>query len=75
MTTDELCKPLPKDTSERLGDILEEKWVQELKNAKAAKRKPRLLYAVIRAFGWSYAKLGIIHVINELFLRSAIFKN
>lgn len=69
MTVNEICRPLPEDCSAHLGDCLEEKWELELKNAKLAGRDPKLLHAVLKAFGWSYGSLAFIHGINEIFLR------
>lgn len=69
MTVNELCRPLPEDRSSRLGNRLEKAWVKELKNAKSSGRDPKLVYAVIKAFGLSYAALAFIHGFNELFLR------
>ncbi|KAL0269547.1 UNVERIFIED_CONTAM: hypothetical protein PYX00_007245 [Menopon gallinae] len=67
MSSSELCMPLTEDTSDALGNALEEKWVEELENAKKRGRKPKLLYAVVKAFGWGYAKLALIHAANEIF--------
>lgn len=67
MTSNELCMPLMEDTSDTLGNTLEEKWMNELENAKKRGRKPKLLYAVVKAFGLGYAKLALIHAANEIF--------
>lgn len=74
MTSDELCRPMPEDTSEYLGDQLEKNWNRELERAKAANRQPRLLYAVVRTFYREYGiKYGMLHAINELVFR-LVFK-
>ncbi|KAL7295968.1 hypothetical protein TKK_0010526 [Trichogramma kaykai] len=51
----DLYAALPSDHSELLAGRLERHWREELEEARARQRKPRLLRPVCRVFGWSYA--------------------
>ncbi|XP_030376299.1 multidrug resistance-associated protein 4 [Scaptodrosophila lebanonensis] len=50
LNTDDLTKCLAEDESEPLGDRLEDKWYQELENARRKSRKPRLRNALFNCF-------------------------
>ncbi|XP_058803038.1 ATP-binding cassette sub-family C member 4 isoform X2 [Phymastichus coffea] len=51
----DLYNALPADLSQPLGDKLEKHWKREVENALKTNRKPRLLNAIKKTFGWSYS--------------------
>ncbi|CAB0032864.1 unnamed protein product [Trichogramma brassicae] len=55
----DLYAALPSDHSELLAGRLERHWREELEEARARQRKPRLLRPVCRVFGWSYALYAV----------------
>ncbi|XP_046412545.1 ATP-binding cassette sub-family C member 4 isoform X1 [Neodiprion fabricii] len=67
----DLYNALPEDHSAPLGDILEENWKNELKNAKEENRKPKLLQAIKKTFARSYYIYGIWILILSVFIRVA----
>ncbi|XP_043488596.1 ATP-binding cassette sub-family C member 4-like [Polistes fuscatus] len=54
----DLYNARPTDISELLGDKLEKNWMEELKAAKAAGRKPKLFTALRKTFFSSFAFYG-----------------
>ncbi|XP_049304937.1 ATP-binding cassette sub-family C member 4 isoform X3 [Bactrocera dorsalis] len=63
LNTDDLTKCMPKDSSEDLGDRLEEKWYAEVERARRKGRKPLLRNAILRTFWVSAVVDGIISLI------------
>ncbi|XP_050391108.1 ATP-binding cassette sub-family C member 4 [Patella vulgata] len=53
------------DSSDTLGDQLEREWFKELAKVKGTKKKPSLLIALIKCFGWRYSVLGFIVFVEE----------
>ncbi|KAK6195726.1 hypothetical protein SNE40_001091 [Patella caerulea] len=53
------------DSSDTLGDQLEREWFKELAKVKGTKKKPSLLIALIKCFGWRYSVLGFIVLVEE----------
>ncbi|XP_067134117.1 ATP-binding cassette sub-family C member 4-like, partial [Centruroides vittatus] len=56
-------RALPKDRSEYLGNLLQEKWKKELE-----REKPSLLKTLIRIFGRKYLLLFTLPILQECFL-------
>ncbi|XP_058795497.1 ATP-binding cassette subfamily C member 4-like isoform X2 [Phymastichus coffea] len=54
LKNDDLHDALPADVSEHLGGRLEKYWKNEVENARQSDRKPKLVNAIRKAFGWSY---------------------
>ncbi|OXU18927.1 hypothetical protein TSAR_000783 [Trichomalopsis sarcophagae] len=54
LTSDDLHDALPADVSEQLGGRLEKYWKNEVENARQSDKKPKLVNAIRKAFGWSY---------------------
>ncbi|XP_014208079.1 multidrug resistance-associated protein 4-like [Copidosoma floridanum] len=54
LTSDDLHDALPTDLSEQLGTRLEKHWKNEVENARQSDRKPKLVNAIGKTFGWSY---------------------
>ncbi|XP_050316874.1 ATP-binding cassette sub-family C member 4 [Bactrocera neohumeralis] len=63
LNTDDLTKCMPKDSSEDLGDRLEEKWYAEVERARRKGRKPLLRNAILRTFWVSAVVDGAISLI------------
>ncbi|XP_054168884.1 ATP-binding cassette sub-family C member 4-like [Oppia nitens] len=58
------------DSSKRLGEKLEKEWDNELETAFHKKRRPSLLRAILRAFGFWYFMSGSISILNEGIIRT-----
>ncbi|XP_075985083.1 ATP-binding cassette sub-family C member 4-like [Anticarsia gemmatalis] len=65
----DLTKPKDNHLSEKLGDRLEKKWLEEIALANKQGRKPSLLRAMTKAFWMSYAPSGIMFLIQALVLK------
>ncbi|KAM3966608.1 ATP-binding cassette subfamily C member 4 isoform 1-T1 [Aphomia sociella] len=65
----DLTKPKENHLSEKLGDRLEKKWLEEIALANKQGRKPSLLRAMTKAFWMSYAPSGILFFIQALMLK------
>lgn len=61
---DDLFDPLDEHKSNKLGEQLEKFWRQEHRKH----RKAALHIALFRMFGWQFAFLGIIKLIDEIML-------
>lgn len=65
----DLTKPKESHLSDKLGDRLEKKWLEEIALASKQGRKPSLLRAMTKAFWMSYAPSGIMFLIQALVLK------
>ncbi|XP_068628825.1 ATP-binding cassette sub-family C member 4-like isoform X2 [Battus philenor] len=65
----DLTKPKDNHLSDKLGDRLEKKWLEEIALASKQSRKPSLLRAMTKAFWLSYAPSGIMFLIQALILK------
>ncbi|PZC86948.1 ATP-binding cassette sub-family C member 4 [Helicoverpa zea] len=65
----DLTKPKDSHLSDKLGDRLEKKWLEEIALASKQGRKPSLLRAMTKAFWMSYAPSGIMFLIQALVLK------
>ncbi|KAG6461025.1 multidrug resistance-associated protein 4 isoform X1 [Manduca sexta] len=65
----DLTKPKDNHLSDKLGDRLEKKWLEEIALANKKGRKPSLLRAMTKAFWMSYAPSGIMFLIQALILK------
>ncbi|XP_060873208.1 ATP-binding cassette sub-family C member 4-like isoform X2 [Metopolophium dirhodum] len=69
LEVNDLYATLNDHTSSSLGRELEEKWNDELANAKKANRSPSLTKALTKMFGVKFMLLGLLQSIVEIFLR------
>ncbi|KAJ0181181.1 hypothetical protein K1T71_003266 [Dendrolimus kikuchii] len=65
----DLTKPKESHLSDKLGDRLEKKWIEEIALADKQGRKPSLLRAMTKAFWMSYAPSGVMFLIQALLLK------
>ncbi|XP_037964111.2 ATP-binding cassette sub-family C member 4 isoform X2 [Plutella xylostella] len=65
----DLTKPKESHLSDKLGDRLEKKWLEEIALASRQGRKPSLLRAMTKAFWMSYAPSGFMFLIQALLLK------
>ncbi|XP_050673524.1 ATP-binding cassette subfamily C member 4-like isoform X1 [Leptidea sinapis] len=65
----DLTKPKENHLSDKLGDRLEKKWIEEIALANKHGRKPSLLRAMTKTFWLSYAPSGIMFLIQALILK------
>ncbi|XP_041974686.1 ATP-binding cassette sub-family C member 4 isoform X2 [Aricia agestis] len=65
----DLTKPKDSHLSDKLGDRLEKKWLEEISLASRQGRKPSLLRAMTKAFWLSYAPSGVMFFIQALILK------
>ncbi|XP_026726081.1 multidrug resistance-associated protein 4 [Trichoplusia ni] len=65
----DLTKPKDSHLSDKLGDRLEKKWLEEIALASKQGRKPSLLRAMTKAFWMSYAPSGVMFLIQALILK------
>ncbi|XP_013144481.1 PREDICTED: probable multidrug resistance-associated protein lethal(2)03659 [Papilio polytes] len=65
----DLTNPKDGHLSNKLGDRLEKKWMEEIALASKQGRKPSLLRAMTKAFWLSYAPSGIMFFIQALILK------
>ncbi|XP_062142485.1 probable multidrug resistance-associated protein lethal(2)03659 [Drosophila sulfurigaster albostrigata] len=71
LETSDLYKTLREHKTETLGDKISVAWNRELlKQQKNPNKKPSLLCALIRVFGWYYGLLGLVLFLLELGLRT-----
>uniref|UniRef100_A0A182KEI1 Multidrug resistance-associated protein lethal(2)03659 n=1 Tax=Anopheles christyi TaxID=43041 RepID=A0A182KEI1_9DIPT len=69
LNTDDLYQPLREHKSDGLGDRLCEAWENEQKQARMKNRKPKLLRAGFRVFGWEIALLGLVLLTLEMLFK------
>ncbi|XP_060810578.1 ATP-binding cassette sub-family C member 4 isoform X2 [Amyelois transitella] len=65
----DLTKPKDSHLSDKLGDRLEKKWLEEISLAHKQGRKPSLLRAMTKAFWLSYAPSGFMFLLQALLLK------
>ncbi|XP_041354291.1 ATP-binding cassette sub-family C member 4-like [Gigantopelta aegis] len=65
LETSDMFNVAPQDASDMLGDKLEREWMKEIKKQKKTGKKPSLMKALIRMFGFKYMLLGIIILFEE----------
>ncbi|XP_045502974.1 ATP-binding cassette sub-family C member 4-like isoform X2 [Colias croceus] len=65
----DLTKPKENHHSDKLGDRLEKKWLEEIALASKQGRKPSLLRAMTKTFWLSYAPSGVMFLIQALILK------
>ncbi|XP_072936015.1 ATP-binding cassette sub-family C member 4-like [Epargyreus clarus] len=65
----DLTRPKDNHLSDKLGDRLEVKWLEEISLANKQSRKPSLLRAMTKAFWLSYAPSGVMFFIQALILK------
>ncbi|XP_018322247.1 multidrug resistance-associated protein 4-like [Agrilus planipennis] len=70
LTLRDLFKCLREDESERLTDMLEEKWKEELSKSKAKNKKPSLMLVICKMFMLSYIWYGILAFLISGVVRS-----
>ncbi|XP_053670820.1 ATP-binding cassette sub-family C member 4-like [Anopheles nili] len=63
----DLFRPLDVDRSDVLGDRLEKKWFEQ----QAGPGRPSLVKAIFKTFWREYGVLGLITIINDIFIRLA----
>ncbi|XP_011505092.1 PREDICTED: multidrug resistance-associated protein 4-like isoform X1 [Ceratosolen solmsi marchali] len=77
----DLHTALPNDLSEPLGNQLEKYWKREMDNFHKTKKKPSLLRAIRKTFGWSYLQYAthilflaiVIRILQPLILGVLIY--
>uniref|UniRef100_A0A182WC63 Multidrug resistance-associated protein lethal(2)03659 n=1 Tax=Anopheles minimus TaxID=112268 RepID=A0A182WC63_9DIPT len=69
LNTDDLYQPLREHKSDGLGNRLCEAWENEQKQARLKNRKPKLLRAGFRVFGWDIALLGLVLLMLEMLFK------
>uniref|UniRef100_A0A182YP85 ABC transmembrane type-1 domain-containing protein n=1 Tax=Anopheles stephensi TaxID=30069 RepID=A0A182YP85_ANOST len=69
LNTDDLYQPLREHKSDGLGNRLCEAWENEQKQARLKNRKPKLLRAGFRVFGWEIALLGLVLLTLEMLFK------
>lgn len=69
LSVNDLYKPLKKDQSEVLGDLLEEYWNLEKTKSKMKNCKPSLLKAILNQFGYLYIYSGLLMFFVAVFVR------
>ncbi|CAK1548553.1 unnamed protein product [Leptosia nina] len=65
----DLTKPKENHNSDKLGDRLEKKWLEEIALANKQGRKPSLLRAMTKTFWMSYAPSGFMFLVQALILK------
>ncbi|KAM7361614.1 putative multidrug resistance-associated protein lethal(2)03659 [Cochliomyia hominivorax] len=70
LDTKDLYRALDEHKSENLGNDMCQSWEKELEKAANSKKRPSLLRAAMRVFGWRFALLGLILFLLELGLRT-----
>lgn len=65
----DLTETLRTHRSDKLGDKLALVWEQEEVKASQKKRKPSLLWALTRVFGWELLMYGVLLAFAELGIR------
>ncbi|XP_050058893.1 ATP-binding cassette sub-family C member 4-like isoform X5 [Aphis gossypii] len=65
----DLYTTLDDQLSSSLGDKLEKEWQLELINAYSANRKPSLIRAFVKLFGYKYLSIGFLFTMNEIFFK------
>ncbi|XP_063393657.1 ATP-binding cassette subfamily C member 4-like [Cydia fagiglandana] len=65
----DLTKPKDNHLSDKLGDRLEKKWLEEIALASKHGRKPSLLRAMTKTFWMSFAPSGVMFLIQALLLK------
>lgn len=63
---EDLYQPLKAHKSNTLGNRLCQAWEDEVQNTRAKGKKPSLLRAGFRVFGWNIVSLGLILLVLEL---------
>ncbi|XP_061393047.1 probable multidrug resistance-associated protein lethal(2)03659 [Musca vetustissima] len=71
LDTKDLYRALNEHKSETLGNVMCQSWQKELDKKANSKKKPSLLKATARVFGWRFAFLGFLLFILELGLRTS----
>uniref|UniRef100_A0A182Q5F7 Uncharacterized protein n=1 Tax=Anopheles farauti TaxID=69004 RepID=A0A182Q5F7_9DIPT len=69
LNTDDLYQPLREHKSDGLGNRLCEAWENELRQSRSKNRKPKLLRAGFRVFGWDIALLGLVLLALEMLFK------
>uniref|UniRef100_A0A182NJ65 Multidrug resistance-associated protein lethal(2)03659 n=1 Tax=Anopheles dirus TaxID=7168 RepID=A0A182NJ65_9DIPT len=69
LNTDDLYQPLREHKSDGLGNRLCEAWEDELRQARSKNRKPKLLRAGFRVFGWEITLLGLVLLALEMLFK------
>ncbi|XP_042212324.1 ATP-binding cassette sub-family C member 4-like isoform X2 [Homarus americanus] len=65
----DLYRVQEQDASLGLGDRMQKSWDEEVERSKAKGKKASYVKAVIRVFGWEYARVGILAAFEECVLR------
>ncbi|XP_037871800.1 ATP-binding cassette subfamily C member 4 isoform X1 [Bombyx mori] len=65
----DLTKPKENHHSDKLGDRLEKKWLEEIALANKIGRKPSLLRAMTKTFWMSYAPSGLMFLVQALLFK------
>ncbi|XP_030831926.1 multidrug resistance-associated protein 4 isoform X1 [Strongylocentrotus purpuratus] len=63
--TNDLYEIMEEDSSDFLGKNLEKNWDKEVTNLKEKGKRPSLVRAVIKTYGWIYALYGILFICEE----------
>lgn len=66
---EDLYSVLKAHKSDGLGDQMCDAWDKELLRAKGKNKKPSLLKATLRVFGWKLTWLGVFLALIEFLLR------
>ncbi|CAJ1079463.1 multidrug resistance-associated protein 4 [Xyrichtys novacula] len=64
---DDMYKVLPEDSSERLGEELQDYWNREVQQAAKDLRPPSLTKALVKCYWRSYSLIGVYIFVQEVF--------
>lgn len=66
---DDLYQPLPEHLADKLGNKLEKAWEDELKKQRSKNKKPSLMSAGLKVFGFDIIFLGSLLLIFEMLFK------
>lgn len=69
LVQDDLYEALDSHKSNVLGDKLSTAWANEKRKCERNGKKPSLLKAIIKVFGWQLMVMGLILAALEFFLK------
>lgn len=72
LTLDDLYSTLPDHSSEVLGDKLEKAWQEELNKQRSKNKKPSLMSAGLKVFGFDIIFLGTLLLIFEMLFKVTV---
>lgn len=66
---EDLYQPLESHLAGKLGTQLEKAWEEEVKKKRAKNKKPSLMAAGLKVYGWNIAFLGCILLTSEMLFK------